>query len=42
MNELETRLKDTETRRGHLIFELEKERAKWAIEREQLQNRVIE
>jgi hypothetical protein len=42
MNELETRLKETETRRGHLIFELEKERAKWAIEREQLQNRVIE
>jgi len=39
---METKIKEAETRRNLLIFELEKERAKWAIEKEQLNSRSSE
>jgi hypothetical protein len=32
--DIETRLKDSDSKRNMMIFELEKEKAKWAIERE--------
>ncbi len=41
-NEVEAKLKENESRRNLIHFEVEKERAKWTIERDQLNNRASE
>ena len=38
MNELEYKFKDSESKKWWMLFEFEKERAKWGLEKDQLIN----
>ncbi len=39
---MEVKLKDNERNKTSLLFEVEKEKAKWTMEREQLKNKAFE